>query len=170
MKKIFISLITLLLVFTLTGCNKQEEKKVNTDALKFKEEYESVDNSVTISEKNPIVYSSLDEIKDILNNKTGLIYLGYPECNNCMKIVPILIEASKQAGLKEIYYLNTKEIKEEIISEYDKEEPLIIFVKEGKIIYTYKDSYDDEKEENQLLKKYRKSIHEILGDICDQSC
>ena len=69
---------------------KEEEPSytITNDSLKFKEEYESLngkDNgngknylSIDIKSYNPISYSSYDEIFDILDKGTGVIYLGFP--------------------------------------------------------------------------------------------
>lgn len=68
--------------------NKKEE--VRTDAVKFKEEYESFNekiiegtekqySSIELLEKNPFYYASYEEIDKVLDG-TGVIYFGYPEC------------------------------------------------------------------------------------------
>ena len=126
MKKIIISLM-LISAFILTGCQNKEK----TDAVKFKEEYERLNNQVvndkkylelTIDKKNPIKYKTAEEIVDIIKNKTGIIYLGYPECPWCRNAVPVLLEAAKQTGVNDIYYLNIHDIR-------DKKE-----LKDGKVV------------------------------------
>lgn len=116
MKKIIISLM-LISAFILTGCQNKEK----TDAVKFKEEYENLNNQVvndkkylelTIDKKNPIKYKTAEEIVDIIKNKTGIIYLGYPECPWCRNAVPVLLEAAKQTGVNDIYYLNMYDIRD----------------------------------------------------------
>lgn len=183
MKKI---IICSLIVLSLVGCGKKEtpkqEKKVTN---KFKKEYEQFNNkylTVTIKEKNPMVYSNIEEIKNIMNNKSGLIYLGNPESNSCRESIEILIEAAKQTGLKKIYYLNTKDLnfdeeKYDIFKKYisDFNGIKLIFVKDKQNIGVIESSDTDykpmtENEKDELLKIYRNSIHEMLGDLCDQSC
>ena len=126
MKKIIISLM-LISAFILTGCQNKEK----TDAVKFKEEYERLNNQVvndkkylelTIDKKNPIKYKTAEEIVDIIKNKTGIIYLGYPECPWCRNAIPVLLEAAKQTGVNDIYYLNMHDIR-------DKKE-----LKDGKVV------------------------------------
>lgn len=116
MKKIIISLM-LISAFILTGCQNKEK----ADAVKFKEEYENLNNQVvndkkylelTIDKKNPIKYKTAEEIVDIIKNKTGIIYLGYPECPWCRNAVPVLLEAAKQTGVNDIYYLNMYDIRD----------------------------------------------------------
>lgn len=178
MKKIIKLTSLLLIVFLMSGCinNKKEVKKEATDALKFKEEYESLNNEyleIEIKENNPIKYSSIDEVKDIISNKSGLIFLGNAKDDKSRIIIPILIEASKQTGIKPLYYLNIEDNNEikDIINE-EKEKPLILFVKDGEILEIIENDKTSltQDEENDLLKKYRNKIHEILDDLCDQSC
>ena len=184
MKKVIIGSLIFL---SLVGCGKNKEVKQETTTNKFKEEYELLNNkedyiNITIKNNNPIVYSNLEEINDIIDNKSGLIYLGYPESNSCRDALPILIEAAKQTGLKKIYYLNTKDLdinnsKYAKLNEYIKsfEGINVIFVKDKDNIGSissldkdYKKMSNNEKDE--LLKQYRNSIHEMLNDLCDQSC
>lgn len=186
MKKVFICSLILL---TLCGCGKT--KKIETKEVnKFKKEYESLNGKdsyidVTIKDNNPIVYSNLDEIIDIIENKSGLIYLGYPESNSCRDSIGILIEAAKQTGLKKVYYLNVKNINADTKSEEqvnklkkyvsDFEGINVIFVKDKDNIGTISSLDKDykkmsESELDELLKVYRNSIHEMLNDLCDQSC
>ena len=184
MKKVFISSLILL---TLCGCGKTKtvENKKTTDATKFKKEYEILNDKyskVAIKEKNPIVYSDIDKIYNIMDNKSGLIYLGYPECSTCRDNISILIEAAKQTGLKKIYYLNTKDLDIED-SKYVKLKKYIndfngmkvIFVQDKDNIGAIEEHDKDYKkksgvEKDELLKIYRNSIHEMLDDLCDESC
>jgi len=112
-KKFLIVGLLSILVFA-AGClsiyklNKKEEAKTPTsDALKFKEEYKKVDDD------NLFVYRDMEEIIKILENGTGVVYLGFPECPWCQAYVPYLNEVAKEVGLDKIYYANTKKIKEE---------------------------------------------------------
>jgi thiol-disulfide isomerase/thioredoxin len=226
-KNIIINLFLLFLLITVTGCfNKKVEDKQLSDAEKFKEEYETLngqENSnnqkyleINIDEKNPIKYSSADEIVDVIENKTGIIYLGYPECPWCRNAVPVLLEAAKQIGIDTIYYLNMHDIRDKksldddgniIIEEEGTEDykkllealgdnasiyeglnddsikriyvPLVIFVKDGKIIKTHESTVEsqedpyvslDESQTKELLSIYKDAIHEMLDDLCDSSC
>lgn len=97
--------------------NKKEE--IKTDAVKFKEEYESFNekiiegtekqySSIELLEKNPFYYASYEEIDKVLDG-TGVIYFGYPECPWCRELVPLLAQASKKVGMGKIHYKNLKE-------------------------------------------------------------
>ena len=82
MKKIFLWILVAFLFITVTGCGSKK-----TDAIKFKEEYESlngekgygdnVNPEVKISKKNVVKYADADRLIDILDNGTGIIYFGY---------------------------------------------------------------------------------------------
>ncbi len=117
MKKITnLVVITLILMIGLTGCHKV------TDGERFKEEYESLNNveftegetynTININANNIIKYASIDEVINIIENETGVIYLGSPENLICRNIVPALLEASDSTPIEEIYYLNIDKEKE----------------------------------------------------------
>lgn len=122
------------------------------DSTKFKNEYTNV------GENNVFVYRNINEIISILNNGTGIIYLGFPECKWCQAYVPYLNEVAKEFNLEKIYYFNILEDRKNNTKEYlqivdilkdylnyDEEGkkriyvPTVIAIKEGKII-----GFDDE--------------------------
>lgn len=87
----------------------------NKDAIKFQEEYESLNCegdedckylTVEVDDENPIQYSSYDEIFEILESGTGVIYFGFKECPWCRNLVPNMLSAAKNAGIDKIYYLD----------------------------------------------------------------
>ena len=99
-----------------------KEEVVKTDAIKMKEEYEALNGTsiesiqkeyptVSLSEDNPYVYKTEEEIVDILENKTGIIYLGFPGCPWCRNMVGVLDSAAKAKELSTVYYLDIKEIR-----------------------------------------------------------
>lgn len=127
--KTFICLISAitLLVFIIIDYNEIREfflgKEVveMTDALKFKEEYESLNDvkmdysgldmefkypSINIDKDNPMKYSNADEIEELVKSGTGIVYLGYAKCPWCRNAVPALIDAAKDAGVGTIYYID----------------------------------------------------------------
>ena len=120
-----------------------------SDSLKFKNEYESLNNlenyknnQMKIDSNNPIKYSNYDEIIDIIKNKTGIIYLGFPECPWCRRSVSVLLDVSKDMKIDKIYYLNIKD-------ERDSYE-----VQDGKLTYA--------KDDNGLEKKGTKGYFKLL--------
>ncbi len=120
MKKISIILLILILFVTLTGCSS---KKL-TDAMKFKNEYESLNNTtresdgkkirkVSIPEDNPIIYKKAPEIVDMINNKeTFIVYFGFADCPWCRSIIETLLEVAKDKNIDKIYYVDVKNIRD----------------------------------------------------------
>lgn len=119
MKKVLYILIVFLLVFIVYGCAYE------TDAVRFEKEYEThngktfSDNlkylEVDIGDENPIVYATADEIVELLESGTGVIYFGYPECPWCRNAVPVLLDAAEEVGVSKIYYMNMKEQRDELV-------------------------------------------------------
>lgn len=147
MKKKLLFIIPIIFAILIAGCTKKEN-----DGEKFAEEYNTVD------ENNYFVYRNIDEITKILENGTGVVYLGFPECPWCQAYVPMLNEVADIEGLEKIYYFNILEDRknnteeyQEIVDilydhlQYDEEGnkriyvPAVIFVSKGEII-----GFDDE--------------------------
>lgn len=80
-----------------------KKETVETDAQKFAKEYTSV------TEDNVFTYRSAEQIIDILNNGTGVVYLGFPSCPWCQAYVPYLNDVAKDLGLEKVYYFNIQE-------------------------------------------------------------
>lgn len=85
-----------------------------TDAEKFAKEYKEV------SEDNVFVYKDIDEIIEIMEEGTGVIYLGYPESEWCQAYVKYLDETAKEMEIEEVYYFNIKEEQENNTKKYKK--------------------------------------------------
>lgn len=109
MKKKILLLILAMTLITFTGCGKKE-----SDAVKFKEEYTKV------SEDNKFAYRNVNEIIKILENGTGIVYLGFKECPWCQAYVPMLDEVAKENNLEKVYYFNILESRKQNTSEYQK--------------------------------------------------
>lgn len=113
MKKRFIFILFILIgLFAITGCSN------NKDSLKFKEEYESLNGtktsysdsnyrSVNISKRNPFVYSTADDILDMINNKeTFYVYFGSSYCPWCRSVIEEAINSSIDNKIDKIYYVD----------------------------------------------------------------
>lgn len=181
--------VLLLLIASLVVYFIFIKKDNNTDNIKFSKEYTSV------SKDNVFVYRSKDEIINILEHGTGIVYLGYPECPWCMAYVPLLNEIAKNEGIEKIYYYNIREDRknntefyQKVVSilndylNYDEEGkkrifvPNVTFVKEGKIIFNDNETslisegtpseYWTEEKKTLFNEKFRKNINELLDDVC----
>lgn len=103
------------------------------DALRFKKEYEDVDgtirekdgmlfNNVDIPEQNPIQYINIDEFVDILNNKSGIVFLSSPTCPYCRASISSLLKAAKELKMTTIYYYDISKDENETDSENEIQE------------------------------------------------
>ena len=128
-KILFIALPVLCAVVAILAFIFIGQETSNEDALKFKQEYEELNgtiafgdikyNNLEISEKNPIKYSNYDEVIDVIKNKSGIIYLGFPGCPWCRSALPILLDVAKNNDIKTIYYINIKEDRDAFVVEDD---------------------------------------------------
>lgn len=141
-KKITMLCIMLLCFLTLVGCNsskirednkkakeeqseKKKEKKSNvqTDASKFKQEYESLNGkdagndkkyrSIEIDEENPFVYAEAKDIIELIDKKeTFIVYFGFSKCPWCRSVLPTLVSVAKDNGVDKIYYVDILDIRD----------------------------------------------------------
>ena len=104
----FVGIIALLVCASVTfylltgGDNKDDKKVVETDAIKFSKEYTKV------PEKNVFVYRTADEIVKILENGTGIVFMGFAECPWCQAYAPILNEVVMDIGIEKIFYCDIR--------------------------------------------------------------
>lgn len=133
----------------------------STDAFKFKEEYEEYNgvkatddltySSLDIDEDNPIKYSNYDEILNVIDKKTGIIYLGFPECPWCRSALPVLFDVVDDNDIDTIYYLN-------ILNERD-----AYVVEDGELVYQT-DAEGNEKKGTEGYFKLLEALDEHLTD------
>ena len=119
MKKITKIILVLLVVVLLSGCVDK-----TTDAYKFKEEYESINNEknenngkkyreLSIPSDNPIVYATAKDIVEKIDNKeTFIVYFGFKECPWCRSIITELLNVAKAKEVDKIYYVDVKDIRD----------------------------------------------------------
>ena len=119
MKKIILSILIITLSLVVVGCSKEK-----TDAMKFKEEYESINGVVnehtkkenrelSISKDNPFVYATADEIVEKINKKeTFIVYFGFAECPWCRSVLEELIHAAEDKNVDTIYYVDVLNIRD----------------------------------------------------------
>lgn len=216
--KIFV-LVGVILLVALTGLLfislNNSDKKEKTDSLKFKEEYEKLNDtyafgdikysSLDINEGNPFVYASDEEVIDTLKNGTGIIYFGYPKCPWCRNAVNVLqhLNVDKILYFDAYEHRDTYEVKDgtlvkskdgtdtyyellklldEALLEYEIEKdgvkynagekrlyvPMVVGVKDGKIVASHIDVVDLEEGQNafdMLTKKQQEQLLNIYNDI-----
>lgn len=91
-KKIITGVILLVLIIgAFFGAKVVMQNNINEDAIKFKKEYESLNNTaresddadynnVTVSEDNPIKYLTVKEAIEILKSDKAILYFGAGWC------------------------------------------------------------------------------------------
>lgn len=128
-QKLLVVIIALIVIiagaFGIYAFKHKDEKRCKTeetDAIKFKREYEeyndkNYDNgkpyfNISLSNKNLFKYISEEDAVKFLKESTGVIYFGFPQCPWCRSLVPYLEEVGEKYGLDQIYYLNIREIRD----------------------------------------------------------
>ncbi len=98
---LFFSLVLVGMYFFSKGNSKNipNDEEV-PDSVKFSKEYPGV------GENNVFEYKTIEEIIEIFESGTGVVYLGFPECPWCQRYVIYLNEVANDVGLKNIYYFN----------------------------------------------------------------
>ena len=109
MKKFKLITILLFGVMLFTGCS-------NKDALKFKEDYESINGKeigenkyrdVSIDKDNPFVEVDAEEILEMIEkDETFYVYFGDKKCPWCRSVIEKAIKVSKDYDVKKIYYVS----------------------------------------------------------------
>ena len=134
----------LLLALLLLFCCLAEAEE--TDAMRFKAEHEilnnqsNLDGSATyreldIAADNPIVYADEAALKAFFAEGTGILYLGFPECPWCRTLVPVLLEAAKEARYDgPVLYYNALQDRDQLERNEDGE---LLVHEEGTELYRY---------------------------------
>lgn len=118
-KKIFLVIMGILIVACIVLSvillkNKNNVSQIN-DGERFSQEYTQVDKD------NVFVYKNIDEIINILEHGTGIVYLGFPECPWCKQYVVYLNEVAKQnKNVSNVYYFDILEDRKNNTEEYQK--------------------------------------------------
>lgn len=160
-----------------------------TDATKFASEY-------PVDKDNVFVYRTFEEINKILENGTGLIFLGFPECPWCRGYAPIINEVAKQEKLEKVYYFNIKKDREDNTELYQKAvkllgdnlryddegnrriyAPTLIAVKNGKIVgfddtrYWNNKSYETPEDfwNKEDLTSMKEKLVKMITDVNEKS-
>jgi len=183
-------LIIVAILFLVFGNLSKDDEL--TDSKMFMEEYTQVDKN------NPFVYRSANEIIEILENGTGVVYLGFPECKWCQRYVKYLNEVAYEEDIEKIYYFNIKDARENNTESYQKivsllgdyvpfdEEgkrriyvPAVIYVNKGEIVGHDNESsmtsgdvdeyWTDEKVED-LKERTREFMRMSNPNLCNDGC
>ena len=127
-QKIFVAIIVLLCIaMVVIGFfafrDRKEELKENYDAITFKNEYESLNNvvrdkdgrtikEISISATNPVDILTEEEALSLIENGTGILYFGFPDCPWCRSMLPVLLSTLDSMSIGKLYYLNIGSIRD----------------------------------------------------------
>lgn len=130
-RKMFIGILLLLLAFMvcigiIAFRDKKEENIINSDAISFKNEYESLNNvvrdkdgrtikEISIDSNNPVDILTEEEAISLLENGTGILYFGFSDCPWCRSMLPVLLRTLDNMSIDKLYYLNIKNIRDTLI-------------------------------------------------------
>ncbi|MBR2586925.1 hypothetical protein IKE71_00930 [Candidatus Saccharibacteria bacterium] len=103
-------LLALLLPFTI----KKIIDYTATDAMRFSDEYS------TVEVDNVFEYKTGEEISNILEHGTGVVFLGFPSCPWCQAYAKMLNDLAKEKGIEKIYYYNVHDDREKNTDFYKK--------------------------------------------------
>jgi len=152
--------------------------EVKTDSAKIKEEYENLNGSealidVSLSENNVYQYATNDNIKDLLDNKRGILFIGLNNDNVSRNNIMILNDVIMSTNINDVYYYDINNIDDDInaylinkLNISNIKNGLVIVYKDGDIlnIIDSKDLNNDE-----LSKIYHDAVAELI-EQCDESC
>ena len=169
----------------------KKDKKTVSDMEKFSAEYHEV------AKNNVFVYSNIDEIINILEKGTGIVYLGFPECKWCQRYTKYLNEVAMDMGISKIYYYNIREDRKLNTENYQKivsilenylqndEEgnkriyvPSVIALKKGEIVgFDDETAWDtkgfetpDEYWNTDEVKKLKEKLEKMIADTGSNIC
>lgn len=104
----------LITAFALKSQDNNENAATQSDAFRFASEYTKVPAD------NRFVYSNSEEVIDIFENGTGIVFLGFKECPWCQQLAPVINEAAEAESLDKIYYLDIRQSRQENSQSYQK--------------------------------------------------
>ncbi len=152
--------VALIIVIIHTGGMTARTNK--DDALKFKNEYETLNGQVSssgtairtvnIPEDNPFVYTTAEDIvKKFEKDETFIVYFGFPNCPWCRSVIEKAIEVANKEKIKTIYYVNIRN---------DKNEEIL----RDKYILGKKNKIEKEEDGTDSYKKLLEKFDSVLED------
>ena len=126
MKKKVIIVISALIVILVMGLflilmkTDNSNIKYTEQEIKFKNEYETLNGTdygksilktIDIDNDNNVEYITDEDIIANLTTGDKVIYLGWPECNWCRTMLPVLVNTLKKNNVDTLYYYNHKNLR-----------------------------------------------------------
>lgn len=99
------------------GCTPGDDPSCTTN--QFAQEMEALNNQdngyggnhleIDIAAPNTVKYATYQEVENMLNFGTGVIYFGFPECPWCRNLAPTLIDVANKYETNILYFNNRNE-------------------------------------------------------------
>ncbi|WP_143336719.1 hypothetical protein [Corynebacterium pacaense] len=115
-RSIAVLILIVIASLLLAGCSKSESEAISGEYSDLNGGTSSSGKEyldVNLPEDNVFTTASDDELLDLLENGTGAVYFGFPQCPWCRNAVPVMEEAAKSVHLDSITYLNVHDIRDE---------------------------------------------------------
>lgn len=96
----------------ISGCSVKKLSDIK-DNEKFAQEYD-------VSKNNPFKYAKIDEVLDILESGSGIIYFATADCEWCRNNSKILVEQLQKTDISTVYYYNPTKIKNNNTKKYQR--------------------------------------------------
>lgn len=170
MKKVVVLIVVCSVLFFLGGCSVKKTEEL-TDAEKFANEY-------SISKKNPFQYATMDDVLELFENKSGILFLGDSDSEWSTFGARVLNKVLKEEKVSQVYYFNPERIKNKKGEKFqkicelldlnaDSSLPIVYIISDGKVIdsadyLVHEDSSMDEDSAVQLEKEYLDLISEYI--------
>ena len=160
MKKLLVCVCSVLLL--VSGCTKKPASSAPVSSAEVTTEKNLSDEYTGLEKDNAFYYLDKENVQTFIEHGTGVLFLGFPECQWCQAYVPQLNEVLQENDMKAAYY-NIYTDKKEDRDFYDKIAsllkdqngkeffsydndgkqviymPLVLFIENGKIV-----AYDNE--------------------------
>lgn len=162
MKKVVVLFVSMILIFSVTGCSVKKTAEL-TDAEKFANEY-------SISVENPFKYATLSEVLNLVQNDSGILFLGDSDSEWSTFGVQALNKVVTDAKIDEVYYFNPGTVRNKDSKQYknlaellqlDEESslPIVYVIVDGKVVDhvdypIHDDTSIDDRSINQLEDEY----------------
>ncbi len=152
LKYIILLIVILIVIFLVIFLIKDDGSR------QFSKKYSNVPKD------NVFKKISAEDAVKLVKNKTGILYLGYPDCPWCKQLVPLLNKSAKASGVDSIYYIedfykmrpdkndnpiNKEEYKQlvdligsDIVKDNIIRVPLVLFINKGNIVSYHSGTYE----------------------------
>lgn len=174
-------IVSIGIYFALSKSVQKNSIELKSDAIKIKEEYLKYNDdyyNVNLSNSNVYKYIDINNLKEVLNNKDGLIFIGDSKNNISRKNLVVLNDVVSSTSVPEVYYIN---ITDEIINIIKEKKNSNIYsgtlvaVQGGNILNVYYPNFIldnrelNENDREKLFNEYKEIVNKFIEE-CDENC